>query len=134
MIEGVRMRLWLTVWNSTVDTAMAWATRTMDRIFMPRNGRMKSHRPLAFSVMNSTITAAAMAARIRSTRIGRRSLLRKALAPLEQKNQEEGAADDSHDGADGNLVGVIHHAADHVAGQHEAGAHYGDPGQGAAHV
>src|SRR5690349_21122326 len=95
---------------------------------------MKSHWPRAFSVMNSTITPTARAARIRRTRRGCLFFSRKAFTPFQQEEQEEGAADNAHDRADGNFIRVIDDAPDDVASEHEARAENSHPGQGAAHV
>src|SRR5690554_1671600 len=70
MIDGVRMRLLVTVWNSTVEEATATPTRLIPITFLLRNSRTKLHGPRAPTVMNSTTAAAAASASTTSTTTG----------------------------------------------------------------
>jgi hypothetical protein len=45
MIDGDRMRLRVTDWNSTVDVAMAEATSAIDATLRARSRRANSHEP-----------------------------------------------------------------------------------------
>src|SRR5690606_36427123 len=107
MIAGVRMRLPVTVWNSTVDTAMAQATRIRPQSFRPRKPSTNSQLPRTFSVMNKTVETTAAPASSVSTMAGEKRIpLTKLLTPPQQQPQEDGAADDSEHGADRDLVWV----------------------------
>jgi hypothetical protein len=52
----------------------------------------------------------------------------------EQQVKKDHAADDADDDADRDFIGRANNAAQNIAGEHEAGAHHGHPGDGAAHV
>src|SRR5690606_32739855 len=154
MIDGVSMRLSVTVWNITVDTATATPTSIIARSLVPRNGRTKSHEPFAPTVMN------AMAASSRPTPSpimtqrerrstgagaspaddGARSRGRSDLTSSDtgtspqQEEQERGRADHADDDADRHLVRVTDRAPEEVAHEHEAGPAECDPGCGASQV
>ncbi|MNL31192.1 hypothetical protein D3C87_1529680 [compost metagenome] len=69
MMAGVRMRLCVTVWNNTDDTATAYATSSIASSLPPRNGITNDHWPLAPKVMNA-ITQSSAAAASHSRRAG----------------------------------------------------------------
>src|SRR5690606_11334128 len=154
IIDRVSMRLSLTGWNITVNTATAHPTSLIARSLMPRNGRTKSHEPFAPTVMN------AMAASSRPTPSpimtqrerrstgagaspaddGARSRGRSDLTSSDtvtspqQEEQERGRADHADDDADRHLVRVAHRAPHEVAHEHEASSAERDPRRGAPQV
>src|SRR5690606_11051992 len=150
MIDGVRMRLLVMVWNITVEAAMAVPTSAMPSSLRPRNGMMKLHEPRASRVMNSTTAASASSAmmprlaagekRPQRRRAGRAVVtalllvLTDTRGPPQEQQQEQRPADEADHGADGDLVGEAQHPAEDVAQQHEAGAEHRQPRDGAAHV
>src|SRR5690554_513665 len=134
MIDGVRMRLLVMVWNITVEAAMAVPTSTMPSSLRPRNGMMKLQEPRASMVMNSTTAASASSAMMARLVVGEKRpqrrrpgravwmVLTDTRRPPEQEQQEERAADEADHGADGDLVREAQRAPQDVARQHEAGA------------
>src|SRR5690606_42069784 len=127
MIEGVRMRLAVTVWNSTVEIAMASATSTSASSLRPRKGMMKLQLPLAPSVMKQTTETSAIAARISSTTVGRDQRNLPIVALPQEQVEEEAAADDPDDDADRDFIGKADDAPDDVAGEDERRAQNGHP-------
>src|SRR5690554_624927 len=73
MIDGVRMRLSVTVWNITVETATATPTSVIASSLVPRKGSTKSHEPFAPTVMNATAARSTAAPSPTSTHVERRS-------------------------------------------------------------
>src|SRR5690554_1084155 len=146
MMDGVSMRLLVMVWNITVEAAMAVPTSTMPSTLRPRKGMMKLHEPRASSVMKSTTTPMASSAKMMRLAWGAKRPQRRlrgragwvtladTRGPPQQHEEEDGAAHEAYDGADGDLEGVAQRAPQDVAGQHEAGAEDGQPRDGTAHV
>src|SRR6185312_9128460 len=141
MIDGVRIRLAVTVWNSTVDTPTAYATSSIDPILIARRGRMYPRLPRRSMVINTT-TSTAVRSPSRMIQVRGRTVLtvrrlccvRAAgrtvsaiLAGPQQQVQENGAADGGDNDAHGDFVGEPDGAADDVAEQDEAGAEHGHP-------
>jgi hypothetical protein len=73
MIEGVRMRLFVTVWNNTVETAIEYATSTMAASLVPRKDRMKDQLPFAPTVMNAATASRVSTERSERIKVGRLS-------------------------------------------------------------
>src|SRR5690606_22158539 len=143
MIDGVRMWLFVIVWNITVDAAIANPTITIARTFRPRNGRMKSQFPFAWIVMKIRTTPTAPASRSAKringliSRAGnaRSSALRTdtGRAP-QQHEQEDNAADHADNSRDRDLVRIAKSPAGNVTCQQEASADHGDPRSGPANI
>src|SRR5690625_2627102 len=121
MIDGVRMRLLVIVWNMTVEAAMAVPTSTMPSILRPRKGMMKLHEPRASIVMKMTMATRARASmRSRLTRGENRPQRRRTGpvprrrpssivsadtgGPPEQQHEEQHPADEADHGADRDFV------------------------------
>src|SRR5690554_1745909 len=136
MIDGVRMRLSVTVWNITVDTATATPTSAIASSLVPRNGSTKSHEPFAPTVMNASAATRRVAPRPMRIQRGRRfvggggrgvaddggrcvdgsgpgavvvgRISSDTCVPPQQHDEEEGGADDADHHADRHLVRVAH--------------------------
>src|SRR5690606_608767 len=120
MIDGVRMRLLMMVWNITVDRAMAMATKTSPASLTPRNASTNDQLPRAPSVMNKMATSTAIVANTAKTSVIRwlRTSGDTGAAP-QQQIQETRTAKHAHGCADGDFVRANDDPADDIAGQNQ---------------
>src|SRR5690625_3985091 len=137
MMDGVRMRLLVIVWNMTVDAAMAVPTSTMPSTLRPRNGMTKLHDPFASLVMRMPMAMSASASMMSRLTPGENRPQRRLTWPVprrrpsrtvsadtggppEQQHEEQGSADEADHRADRNFVRVTDYASEDVADEHES--------------
>lgn len=73
MIDGVRIRLFVTVWNNTVETATEYATNIMAASLVPRKDRINDQLPFAPIVMNAVTASKVSTHSSGRIRVGRLS-------------------------------------------------------------
>src|SRR5690625_3100881 len=156
MIEGVRMRFWLTLRNTTVPTPRAKAATTIAPSIVARRGKAKSKEPRTNSRRKHAMATATatdrstMRVRGESSRpirlrpepgtgpavaatCGAASRTDMATLPHDESD-EHGGADGAEDDRGGDLHRGDDGAAHEVAGEQETHADDRHPGQVAAHV
>src|SRR5690625_3918661 len=151
MMEGVRMRLLVIVWNITVEAAIAVPTSTMPSTLRPLKGMMKLQEPFASIVMKTAMAASASTSMMSRLTPGENRPQRRLTGPVprrrpssivsadtgrppEQQHEEQRPADAADHPADGNFVRVADDAPQDVADEDKTRSEDGQVGNGAPDV